>query len=639
MDKNEVRQNFLKSLRVAINNTSVYFRDHPVFIKSVEDLKLKIDSFFAMIGPLKITVKANSLIFGDEEMQGMRLYKEIVEFLHTRKVENIEIKEGISIDELINFLTKVSLSSKDILAQGGLAKILKKQNVVRIIIGDLDYSRLLEDEGEEYKDVWLYLLKTSLEKSDYEKIDILANKFQKLLKKLKLKDLTDDENVKDNIVKFLNYLKNTDKSKFVECSGDLVKSIIESPEATKEIDPSKLKVFLEGVSTDEFSDILLDEIQSSDKVDSLSFSLFAKLVDRQQHVDIASSIAEKIEQQDKLKNNPQLAKGVQALVSRPDVTGVTKVYGSKLASILKNSSLGQGQSFDRSSLGENFRFVLLELFNFESKQERLELIWECLIKELDQAFKDSRFDYIKKFIKIVGEKKKTNPALETFSHSVDEYLSGFIENAIMTGSVQLDSSITDILTSSSLGIGFYLDAIFKEENVSASTLGLFYKFFPESLDIFYENLTKKIGNVSFIKKIIDNLSGIKTDFSVGILKLIYLKSNKFMKAEALAIMNKLALFDEAFLFSVLELGEFIQRRQVLLILAKNPKTAKAAARFLLEINNLFGIKGRILKENLQLIDEVCLKEAKQYLFALTKYKFFWNKPIRDKARDILRKMQ
>ena len=203
MDKNEVCQSFLKRLQVAVSNASIYFKEHPVFMKSVEDLKSKTDSFLTIVGPLKITVTANSLIFGDKELKGARSYKEFVEFLHTRKVKNIEIKEGISVDELISFAMNVNLSSKDILSQGGLAVILKKQNVAHILIGDLDYSRLLEEEGEEYKDVWLYLLKTSLEKSDCKKIDELANKFEKLLKKLKLKDLADDENAKDNIIKFL----------------------------------------------------------------------------------------------------------------------------------------------------------------------------------------------------------------------------------------------------------------------------------------------------------------------------------------------------------------------------------------------------------------------------------------------------
>jgi hypothetical protein len=56
MDVNEKYSDFLKSLRIAVANSSVYFKEHPVFIKSVQQLKTKIDDILTFASSIKINI-------------------------------------------------------------------------------------------------------------------------------------------------------------------------------------------------------------------------------------------------------------------------------------------------------------------------------------------------------------------------------------------------------------------------------------------------------------------------------------------------------------------------------------------------------------------------------------------------------
>ena len=159
MENDKRYDDFLKSLRVAIANTSVYFPEHPIFIKSVEDLKTKITTVLSFYNPLRMNITPDSLAFGDDTLKDLMLYKDVANFFHLRKIKNLVIKSEVTSEELITFLTKANTSLENILRKGGLGNILKDKGISSIDVGVLDYSQLLKGEGEECKDIWLYLAK------------------------------------------------------------------------------------------------------------------------------------------------------------------------------------------------------------------------------------------------------------------------------------------------------------------------------------------------------------------------------------------------------------------------------------------------------------------------------------------------
>ena len=195
----------------------------------------------------------------------------------------------------------------------------------------------------------------------------------------------------------------------------------------------------------------------------------------------------------------------------------------------------------------------------------------------------------------------------------------------------------DMIDTSSREVGFYFDRIFKEGRVSSYILKLFFKLFPNQLPLFCVYLDKMAADLRFIEELMKSLAAIKPDLSLEILKHIFSSANNFVKIKVLEKMEELGVDDKGFLFSVINKGEFLQRKQALSFLVKNHPSRSEAAQILLAIPNFFGLKSKLIEENLRLVGEVPFPEASAYLTVLSKYRFFWNRKIRIKAKEILKK--
>ncbi len=631
---------FLKSLRVAITNTSVYFQEHPIFVKAIQDLKQKTDQVLAFFSPLKITVTPDSLILGEDILKDSRLYEDVANFFHLRKVKNIEIKPGVTFKDLALFLTQANTSLENILRKGGLNNILKEEGISAISVGDLDYSQLLKGEGQECKDIWLFLAKDTLAKDDYGKMMELADNFKEILVKLNIDDLTENNDIREIVDKFLSYLKKNNKNKFFECSRGLAKTILKSQEVSKEKNLEKIKKFLEDLSADDISSILLEQLEGSQSADALSFNLFAQLVDKKKHEGVAASLAEKIKKDQGLLNNEKVVSGIRELMSLPTSGYISQIYSSNLSEMIKKIStpLKKELYFDQKHLKDNYRYILLDIFLFEKDKKRLKLVLDKILVELDEAFESNNLDYIKKFLDILDKKRSQSPTLDSVFSQADKRISSFVEKAIFEEETSLDLDyFVRMLKSSSLDAKYYIEKIFNEKKINSYILTLFFKFFPQEVHYFCENVTRNIANIPFIKRIMDNLDNVKGAYSVKILEHIYFSANNFIKLEVLKKMRELSLCHGSFLINIVKKGDFLQRKEALNVISKHKEVAKEAAQVLLDITNPLGIRSRLIEDNLKLIDEVPLVQAKDYLIGLSNYRFFWNRRVRMAAKNILNK--
>ena len=640
MDKIKVYDDFLKSLRVALTNSSVYFKEHPILAKSIQELKEHLGRIFSLISPLKIGIAPNYLMFGEERLEDKKIYSGIIDFFHRRKIKKIEISQGVSAEELLIFLTSLNLSLKDILAKGGLENILKTEGVSHITVETLDYSQFLESEGQESKDIWLYLLDDGLKRQDGEKISQLTSKFAKNLDKFDAQELVEDEEKNAIIQKLLVYLKDKDKSKFSDYSKRLAKSILKTKELPSEVDLKKLKEYLSSLDRDDFSDILLEQFAKEDPQESLNLALFSKLISSGEHEGIASSMSTRLEQDESLRSNPQVASRIKELFSLKDSPHVAQAYQRNLFSMLEDISLGEGSSFDHDQLMSNYSLILLELFSQEASKKRIEVVLQAIFKEVKKAIDAKNIKYAKSFIDIFDKKRKEFTSLDSIFIARELEFNNFIEDVVLAH--HDPSAFAEFLGRievSSKEPNDYLDKIFGQNIINPYILGLFFKFFSQEESLFYEGLDKKISSVAFIEKIIKCLKEINSKRSLETFKHIFPLSNNFVKIEVLKAMEDISFCDELFLFSILKKGDYLQRKHAFMMLVKNPKTRKEAAKLLLAIPNPFGLRTRVIEENLRIINENLFIEAKEYLVKLTKYKYFWNSSLRREAKKIIRKYE
>jgi len=628
---------FLKSLRVALTNVSIYFANHPIFIKSTQELEEKISELFQSESSLDIEISYNLLSCNREEFKSSALVDEMRDFFHRRKVKSISIEKGVSLQSLTVFLQKVNSSPKDILLAGGLRAILTKEKIVQIKVEDLDYSNLLSDSSLEYKYTWFYVLKKSLATKDSANLQILADNFERMLEQLDLSDPADLGELGSVIGDFFQYLRQNDQVRFLSCLSSLVKLILEVP-GDLISDVNKFKDIFTGLETNDLAGIIFSKLQNTKDFDSLNFNLFSQLVKRENHEQIASSLAGRLAKAKWIKSDPKAIEKIKGIFSLPKDSYLSEVYRHNLSSILSTISLGEGDTFDRRHLNTNYRLMLLDLLNFEVDIKQLDLIFEKILVELSDCFRNNNQDYVVKFIDVFEKKRSEISNLRSYREELDAGVSSFLEDAIFSKQSEFDfSRLISIIRKPTHDGQFYLDKTFKQKLPNRYVFQIFFKFFSKDINRFCQQFKLYSRNIKLAKGIIDNLKFLDASTAIVIFKSIFIFSNDFIKLEILKAMRELSSHDSAFLFEILKTERILLRRQAFLNLVKYPQSRSRLAAELLSLSNPFGIRTHRLKENLEFIAGQPFSEARQYLSRLAKYKFFWNRDIRKKAVDILAK--
>ena len=251
----------------------------------------------------------------------------------------------MSLGELIFFISKASLSPRDIFKQGGLEVIFKKENISSILVKGLDYSQLLSSQGKEYKDIWTYMFQEAAEKGSAQDISGLADNFGKIIEKFKVDDLLENEDLRKNIYTFLSYLKDEARDKFNRCSKEIANLILRDKTISKINQLDKLRVFFKDLSGDELSDILWEGAASDKDFDALSFELLSSLLDKNQHARAASSLADKIKTKKPLDIDSRAARKLKELFfAAKDQTQTYDIYRKNLESLFKNTFLEKSGS-------------------------------------------------------------------------------------------------------------------------------------------------------------------------------------------------------------------------------------------------------------------------------------------------------
>jgi hypothetical protein len=638
MDKEEALIEFLKGLRISLNNASVYFKEHPFYIKSVQEFKQKINDLLVFLNPIRVNVAAHSLFIDGKNYDKTQLHTELASLFHLRKIKSIEIREGLTVDELLNFLSALALPPKDIMKNGGLRNILNRQKNAHCLVEDLDYSQLLGMSGEEAKDVWGYLFGEAAQSRDERSIDNCVDNFGTVVGNLKAKDLTADDDLKKNICSFFVCLKDGKKDKFDKCSKEMFRAVMKNKDSIGSQDAEKIKEFFKDVNEEQFADMFLEGVVKDDSFDALSLQLFSKLTGGRNLQDISRNLLDKISAKDPLKDEPRAAKRVKDLLSASQDQAVSEVYRNILSSLLRGITFEKGVFFDRSRLHSNFRYLLLNLLEEEKERDKLSLVVAKVAEEWGNIVNDKDTRFLRFFCDIERSIKARDPGSAGLFEDIDKRLTDFVEHLLWEDNILPELGyLIDIVGKSSLDADYYLNKIFSEERLSPSVLKLFFKSFPDQQGSFLKRLEKRSSDMDFVIKVINNLKLIEPRLALSVLTGIYALSGEITRIEILKVMHALPEISVPFLLSVLQKDNAYLKRHALAVLSRDPGLRKEACEALLAIPSALGMKNALLLENMGLIDEAGFKEAGDYLQFLKGRPYFWNRKIRQKAGEILDK--
>ncbi len=633
----DIINDFFRALKVTFKNATIYNMEHPAFVKSVEDLKNTINTLFTFLSPLSIGFTPRSLFMDERFWEGERIYQELGRLFHFRKIKSLEIRQGITDDELMRFVSKITLALKDFLREGGAQEVLKKENIHHITVEELDYSMLLKGEGDEVGDVWAYLMEEALEEADPEKLLQVADSFENVIGKFNTEDLIVNEELHKNFSRFFKNLKESEDHKYRKCAKSLVKSIVTNRKINYESKFENLKLLISDLSEPELATTVWEEIITDDKFDSLSFSIFSKLIEKDRHLEISTSLRDLFQSDDPSNKKPEVEEKIKALLSGTSGKFISDIYRQTLSSLLKEIDFDKKLSFDHNQLYRNYRFVLLNIQEKEGQKEALVASLELILEEWKAIQDEQDFDYLKCLHEVLVQKAETLASEEIYTQTLDR-ISEFVETSWLNGErrIKFEYFLTNLKTSI-FDVNTYLERIFTDHKISPYLLRAFFKYFTEYIFYFNINIDQNAGETLFLSKIVEILRTIDTPISLVVLKHIYQTGGKALKIKVLKAMHDLTESDDKFLFELLKSKDMTLKAEAVLLLMRNELTKRQTFARLFEIQSPYGIKNKVLLRHIDIAAKKNLKEAREHLDRLSQKKGFWNRKLREKTSQVLEK--
>ncbi len=632
IEKEAVLNNFLKSLRITLNNCSIYFKEHPLFKKSIEKLHTDTLAVLKITSPFVIGILPNSLSVFDKYLEKESLYAELAVFLHRRKIKNIEIKSNVSVSDVETFVTNLSLPVADIFKAGGLAYILEQQGAGGITVEELDYSSLLRGEGEGQKDVWAYLLKRAVKEKNTVEIKNIVDNFDAALEKIRITDFSENENLRAAIAKFLGFLKEKEKENFDKCAKVLIRAVSNSKELAGKDKIKYLAFLADSLTPEDITNILCKEVTSQEAFNIKSIELFSSLLDRSQNTTVASALSERLKKESSY--NTTAVKKTKELLASLEESSVKVIYQYALGSLLSDMGLAGSLSFDGEQMKSNYRTMLLNLFNEERITSGLHQIAERIYPELDKTIDEADMGFAGAFFELVEKKINSGSGLKVILEEIKAKADRKIEEALLQQKINIDS-VAGFISKTAFDKNFYLNKMFIEKDINYNIFSLFFIFFPRDTHEFYAEMRKNTSDMNFIKKLVETLKGRDSKVACSVLESIFPTASRFLKMEILKIMENFSNYNENFIIFILSQAELSIKRQAMNIVIKNDSLRPKAVQILLSIPNGFGMKNKLINENINMIGEFNLTEARAELEKISRLKVFWKRSLRDSAARVL----
>ena len=626
------------ALKVALKNASFYHKEHPAFTKSVKDLKENIDNFLNIITPIKVGFTPSSVYFDNKYWEEDKTFRELARIFHFRKVKTLEIKKGLDIQELTSFIVNFNLPPKEIYKEGGLQNILKEEKIFHLTVEELDYSQLLIGEGEEVKDVWTYLLDEAIEKQDMQQMDQVAESFEKIAGQLAPEDFAENKELNMNVNKLMGYMKKAQEDRFHACAKVLVKAFMKNKKFAHESKMEKLRIIFADIGEEDFASALWEEIATDASFDALSFSIFAKLTEKEKQDRIASKLKDEAKKDDTLATSKEVRNKIKELLSGTSSPYVSEIYRETLSSLLQDIEIKKELQLNRPQLTKNFRYVLLNLFVAEPDVETKKVLLTHILEEWDEIKESWDFEFLKSLATSLKQENGGFPS-ETIAIKTNKLITDYVEKAVLRGqSSPYFDFFMESMEQSALGVNDYLQKVFSEGKITPFILQFFFKFFSDSMLYFLINLEEKSSDNRFLDRLTESVKLIDSPLSLEILKTIYPLGNNAVKSKVLRAMQQISYQDEEFLMPILQKGSPAHKKEALITLVKQEESRKKALDALFAIPSPFGLKNKILKKHIQLVGEASIQEARDYIHALGQKRDIWHRKVRKEARKVLEKL-
>jgi hypothetical protein len=475
-------------------------------------------------------------------------------------------------------------------------------------------------------------------REDQERLDQVAESFEKIAGQLTPEDFTESEGLPVNLGKLMSYMKKAQEERFHACAKVLVKTFTKNKKMAQATKLEKFRVIFSEIGEEDFASTLWEEIVTDADFDALSFSIFSRLTEKDKQGQIASRLNEEARKDDKLMTSAELREKIKALLSGTSSPFISEIYRETLSSLLQDVSFQKELVLSRDQLSRNYRFLLLNLFDEASNKDNKRAFLTKILEEWEEIKRTGDFEYLK-CLSVALQDKDEEFSSDALTVKTKKLIADYVEKTILEGktSPYLEYFL-DVLDHSTLGVNSYLKGIFTDQRVSPSILQFFFTFFSDSMLHFFTNLEEKSSDSKFLDRMTESLKSINSPLSLKTLTTVYGLGNNYIKLKVLRAMQHLSPYDEDFLMEILGKGSPPLKREALLNLVKREATRDKALESLFSIPSTLGIKNRLLRKHIKIVEETNLAEARDYIVSLSQKRHLWNKKLRKEAKKVLEKL-
>jgi hypothetical protein len=584
--------------------------------------------------PISLRFASNSLYIEDRHLENEKIYIELAKIFHYRKIRSMEFKVGVPRKELELFVSRLAISPRNIIASGG-PESLFQDKLVFIEIEELDYSELLKGEGDEIKDLWVKILEQALEEDDKEKIKELSKSFSKVIQAFDVMQIISEDKLIDIFSEYFRSLESVDKSKFHDCSKDFLKAFMEKKDELQHANIEKLTKITSYFQEKDFASSFWEEVLVDENFNTLEFNILSRFITKNRQDKVAFSISSLFKKNEALNSNPEVKKKIEELLSTSASPMISEVYRNTLARLLMDIKYQGTMSFDQNQLIKNYTFILLNLVHDEKDRNQIDHLLHTFMKWWEHIREEQDYECMKSLYQILSEKKQEMGLNSDYSDIMLE-LQSFIEKAVLEGELSLYFEyFINNFEHSVFDVNAYLEGIFQQGCVTPYTLKAFFKFHKEYLFYFNLNLSENVSDNRLMENIINCMEIIEPALQLVLLKSIFENCNKRLRVKIVQAMKTYSLYEESFLIPLTKENDPYLRGEALTLLVQHSDVKKRVLKSFLAFRSPFGLKNRLLMENLIIIAKAELIDALPYVSFLSKKRMFWNRNIRAYARNLL----
>ncbi len=631
--KEEAIGNFFRAIQMAFNNAA-YFRGHPYFVKTIELFKEKLDALLVFCNPIILDVAPDKIIFDGRTWEKNPLYESIAQHLHMRKIEKVTIVSGYRFEELNHFISSISLPAREIEQQGGLP-VLLADTCPSFSVQALDYSGFLRNDNLAVSDAWVSILQTALANNDTQKLAEYVATFNQKLSGFDYHLVSENLSVNQVFKNFFAYLKKTNKFDFDRCLKDMYVFLSRHSNTLQEADYARICELFETVSVEDYARLLSEEFLFKDQVDALNFKFFCNLTSEDKQKSIAEVLFADKEMREKLRGNVRVIRNIQGLLSPSSDKYTSAVYRNTLMRFLQEITFGGVISFDHGLLESNYRFLLLNLLEEETDCSQLALIGRRIAPELKKAIDMQDAGYIQLLCDALGRvEQENNACMEAFQEITIAL--GDCAEQLLWGTSALDAAcILQRIDSSRFSTAYFFDKFFKERVLSSLALMYFFKIHPQDVPALYQRLHACSHDVEFINQFIETVAAIAPPLSLTILQNLYPQANEFVRLEILKALKNIPDIDVHFLRGLLRTEHGYIKKEALALMAQDPDALREAFGELLRIPNAWGFQDARVLENINVLADLNLYQAKDELLFVLKHAPLWSFRLKKRIQEIL----